>query len=193
MRLGILLLLSRDRRSASRVLGEVRPVNEVVTSAKALITKNECPDPRFPVLQAVSLDNIQREHVFHLTPAQEAAAKEISDVRAGDELNAVIAANEAMAQQAETDAATIKDLETRLTEQAGVYESVIAEKCQEIGRMQTAANAQAAKLEEAEAANARAVAALGEAQEAAKISAARIQELTAKLADAEAKAAKPKK
>lgn len=155
MRHALLIGLTRDRRSGARVLGPVLPADQAIKTIKELITRNECPDPRFPVVQAISLDSILREQVFRPTSEQIAAFEPEVPVAAGDDLNAALALNE----QLTTDLEAQKVQVTELTD----------------------------KLQAADDASARAIAALGEAQEAAQVSAARIADLEAQLAEKTAK------
>lgn len=172
MRLALLIALTRDRRSAAVVLGEIKPIDQVLIDAKKLITDNVCPDPRFPVLRVATLDNIQREHVFRVTPEQIAAFQPEALVPASDETAGVLALNEKLS----------AELEAQKTEQAQLREGFTAEYQRvttELESYRSDALSLKAQLEESVAANARAIAALGEAQEAAKLSAARIAELEA--------------
>ena len=173
MRLGILLALSRDRRSGRVLSRELQPLNEVVAIVKKAIADNACPDPRFPILAAVSVESIARDHTFRVTAEDVAKFTEETEVPHGDELNAVLAANEAMQQQ--------------LDESKKFFAELQASRDEAVGRV-TELNGRIQELDmqlrESADSNARAVAAVGEAQEAVKTANLRINDLEAQLAKA---------
>lgn len=78
MKLAIVIALASDRRSG-RVLTNVMPSDKAITLVKAALTDGECPDARFPILRAISIDSSLREHRFRVTP-QEIADAEDDDV-----------------------------------------------------------------------------------------------------------------
>jgi hypothetical protein len=69
MRLALVIALAPDRRSG-RVLSGLIPADQAISQVKQGINENECPDARFPVLQAVAVDSCLREHRFRVTQAE---------------------------------------------------------------------------------------------------------------------------
>lgn len=68
MKLALIIALSPDRRSG-RVLSDILPADQAIDKVKRVITDNECPDARFPIIRAISLDAKLREHRFRVTAA----------------------------------------------------------------------------------------------------------------------------
>lgn len=112
MKLGLLIALTPDRRSVGRVLSPLLPLSEVVGAVKKAIAANKAPDARFPVLQAVSIGSVVREHRFRPTAEEIAAytdgsirdatvedlhaALELAEARAGESLKLIEELNEAL-------------------------------------------------------------------------------------------------
>ena len=72
MKLAIVIALAPDRRSG-RVLSNILPADKAIDQVKKAIIGNQCPDARFPILQAVKLDGKFREHRFRVLPGDVAA------------------------------------------------------------------------------------------------------------------------
>ena len=65
MKLAIVIALAPDRRSG-RVLSDLLPADKAIDQVKKAIIGNQCPDARFPILQAIKLDSKFREHRFRV-------------------------------------------------------------------------------------------------------------------------------
>lgn len=66
MKLALIIALSPDRRSG-RVLSDILPADQAIDKVKRAITDGACPDARFPIIRAISLDAKLREHRFRVT------------------------------------------------------------------------------------------------------------------------------
>ena len=91
MRLAIIIALTLDRRTVGRVLSPLLSATEAMAQLKAAVTSGHCPDARFPIVQAVALDSVIKEHRFRPTSgdiaqaidaANQAAAADDSDLKA---------------------------------------------------------------------------------------------------------------
>lgn len=115
MKLGLLIALTPDRRSVGRVLSPLLPLNEAIDAVKRAIQAGKAPDARFPVLQAVSIGSVAREHRFRPAP-EEVAAFEDGSIREAT-VEDLAAALELAEARAEAAAARIKELQDQLAEQ----------------------------------------------------------------------------
>jgi hypothetical protein len=99
MTLALVISLASDRRSGRVLDGTLVPADQAVKKVKQLITDGRAPDPRFPIVAAISAGNILREHRFNPTQAEFDASEETTQVPDADALNAALAANAALEEQ----------------------------------------------------------------------------------------------
>lgn len=77
MRLALILALTPDRRSG-RALSGIIPADEAVAGVKRLIASGGTPDALHPIVQAVSLNTVLREH--RCQPSAQQVAVEAADL-----------------------------------------------------------------------------------------------------------------
>jgi len=147
MRHALLIGLTRDRRTAGRVFGSILPADQAIKHIKDAIARNFCPDPRFPVVQAVALDSIMREHVFRPTAEEVAAFQPEAPVAGDDQLNAALALNERLTTDLEAEKANSAELTASLQSANDASARAVAA----LGEAEEAAKASAARIAELEA------------------------------------------
>ncbi len=120
MRLALLIALSADRRTAM-VLSDTVPADQAIKAVKQMIETGEAPDARYPIVAAVALDHVLREHRFKPTAEEIAKAVEAGDfgaclVQGEDELNALLAENGRLAEQLKDAQKTLQSLSEECAE-----------------------------------------------------------------------------
>lgn len=78
MKLALVVAFAPDRRSG-RVLGNVVPADEAVKTVKEAISAESIPDARYPILAAVALTEVLRDHRFKPTPEAIKMAEDVGD------------------------------------------------------------------------------------------------------------------
>jgi hypothetical protein len=138
MRLALIIALTPDRRTIGRVLSPLLTATDAMSQLKEAVTSGRCPDPRFPIVQAVALDSVIKEHRFRPTTGDIAQAIDAANRAAApaqdDELQKQIAdlaskledANKGLSQADELIATKGTELQTANTRIAEL-ESQLAE------------------------------------------------------------------
>ena len=198
MKLAIVIALAPDRRSG-RVLSDILPADKAVDQVKLAITRKQCPDARFPIIQALKLDSKIREHRFRVLPEDVATVEDDDAPQSADvsplipveidEGEQMVIINVSTQQEADflkqlADATKhgcdeIKRLQSSMSDAVAAHQSAIATSAADL---QTRTN----ELEAAASQKAKLVEVVAERD-------ARIAELEAQLAEATAKTKKTAK
>jgi hypothetical protein len=83
MKLALVIALAPDRRSG-RVMTEVLASDKAIAFVKNALASGECPDARYPILRAISIDSHFREHRFRVSAQDVTDAEDTASMLPSD-------------------------------------------------------------------------------------------------------------